>query len=227
MSGSLGARLRHQRERRGLTIAEISSATKIGPALLEALERDDVSRWPSGIFRRAFVRSYAQIVGLDPEEVVREFTECFPDPAGPPRSTPALARESDGSTPLRLTLAEGWTAFSAAHLVHDASQRLKAVAWDAGVVVGLALVFFIATDRFWMALGIAALCYYAGGILVVGNSPGVYLVAPRPKRTASEPAPIRLGRWRPRRPAATEQLPASYRARHAAPTRGLDIPSLR
>jgi transcriptional regulator with XRE-family HTH domain len=230
MSDSLGVRLRRQRERRGLTIADISTATKIGPAMLEALERDDVSRWPSGIFRRAFVRSYAEIVGLDPEDVVREFTQCFPDPAGPSRRTPASASgdaDAEKSSALRLTLAEGWTAFSAARLVHDASQRLKAVAWDAGVVVGVALLLFIATNRFWMALGIAALCYYVGGILMIGNSPGVYLFAPRPKRVSDEPAPPKLSRWRARRPAAPEQLPTSYRPRRPAPTRGFNLPSLR
>src|SRR6185295_6092582 len=49
-------------------------------SLLEALEHDDVSRWPSGIFRRAFVRAYAQAIGLDPDVVVREFLELYPDP---------------------------------------------------------------------------------------------------------------------------------------------------
>jgi cytoskeletal protein RodZ len=113
MSDSLGARLRRQRERRDLTIAAIAAATKISPSLLEALERDDVSRWPSGIFRRAFVRTYAEIIGLDPEDVVREFTANFPDPAGPPRPPSSTPRDADGSADLRLTLAEGWTAFSA------------------------------------------------------------------------------------------------------------------
>jgi transcriptional regulator with XRE-family HTH domain len=227
MSDSLGARLRRQRERRGLTIAVIATTTKISPALLEALERDDVSRWPSGIFRRAFVRSYAEIIGLDPEDVVREFTESFPDPAGPPRPASSTPREPDGSSDMRLTLAEGWTAFSATRLIQDARQRLKAVAWDAGTVVGVALLLFIATERFWMSLGIAALAYYVGGILMVGNSPGVYLFAPRPKHTSVEAAPLRLGRWRARRTTTSEQVPASYRARRPATTRGLNLPGIR
>ena len=78
MNDSLGERLRRQRERRDLAVAAITTTTKISPALLEALERDDVSRWPSGIFGRSLVRNYAEIIGLDPEEVVREFTERFP-----------------------------------------------------------------------------------------------------------------------------------------------------
>jgi hypothetical protein len=47
---------------------------------LEALERDDLSHWPEGIFRRAFVRAYAHAIGLEPDIVVREFLEAHPDP---------------------------------------------------------------------------------------------------------------------------------------------------
>ena len=48
--------------------------------LLEGLEHDDVSRWPSGIFRKSFIRAYAEAIGLDPEPIVREFLERHPDP---------------------------------------------------------------------------------------------------------------------------------------------------
>ena len=42
---------------------------KVSLPLLEGLEADDISRWPGGIFRRAFVRAYAEAVGLDPDAV--------------------------------------------------------------------------------------------------------------------------------------------------------------
>ena len=44
------------------------------------MERDDVSQWPSGIFRRAFIRAYAAAIGLDPDDVVRDFLDRYPDP---------------------------------------------------------------------------------------------------------------------------------------------------
>jgi len=56
-----------------VSLAEIAAATKISPAALEALERNDVKRLPGGIFGRAIVRSYALTVGLDPEATVNEF----------------------------------------------------------------------------------------------------------------------------------------------------------
>ena len=70
---TLGAYLRAERERRDLTLRTISESTKVSLPLLEGLESDDISRWPGGIFRRAFVRSYAEAVGLDPDEVFRRF----------------------------------------------------------------------------------------------------------------------------------------------------------
>jgi cytoskeletal protein RodZ len=77
-----GAKLRGARERRGVSLRQIAETTKISVAALEALERNDPSRLPGGIFRRAFVRSYAAEVGLDPEATVREFLERFNlDPA--------------------------------------------------------------------------------------------------------------------------------------------------
>jgi cytoskeleton protein RodZ len=84
-----GGKLRQARERRGISLRQIAASTKISAAALEALERNDISKLPGGIFSRAFVRSYAVEVGLDPEETVREFLERFNQE--PPPSAEALA----------------------------------------------------------------------------------------------------------------------------------------
>ena len=76
--GGFGKKLREARERRGITLREIADTTKISVSALEALERNDISRLPGGIFSRAFVRSYALEVGLDPEETIREFLAQCP-----------------------------------------------------------------------------------------------------------------------------------------------------
>ena len=72
MPESFGARLRQRRERQQIALATIAEQTKIKASLLEGLERDDLSHWPSGIFRRAFLRAYAHAIGLEPDLVVRE-----------------------------------------------------------------------------------------------------------------------------------------------------------
>src|SRR6476660_8450776 len=76
--GSFGGKLRDARERRGISLREIANTTKISMSALEALERNDLARLPGGIFSRAFVRSYALEVGLDPEETIREFLAQCP-----------------------------------------------------------------------------------------------------------------------------------------------------
>lgn len=73
-----GAKLRQARERRGISLRQIATSTKISVGVLEALERNDFSKLPGGIFSRAFVRSYALEVGLDPEEIVRQFLASLP-----------------------------------------------------------------------------------------------------------------------------------------------------
>src|SRR5204863_3699181 len=78
-SGDFGGMLRAARERKGVSLRQIANSTKISVAVLEALERNDVSRLPGGIFGRAFVRSFAIEVGLDPETTIQEFIVQFRD----------------------------------------------------------------------------------------------------------------------------------------------------
>src|SRR5687767_6283517 len=74
---TFGPRLRSERERRGISLDTIALVTKVSADLWEGLERNDFSRWPTGIFARAFVRDYAKAVGLDADEVVDEFCRLF------------------------------------------------------------------------------------------------------------------------------------------------------
>ncbi len=73
-----GPRLRQEREVRGMTLDELAVATKVSVDLWEGLERNDFSRWPSGISARAFVRDYANAIGLDADAVVNDFCRAFP-----------------------------------------------------------------------------------------------------------------------------------------------------
>ena len=75
----LGSKMKRAREERGVSLRHIADVTKISVSALEALERNDISRLPGGIFVRAFVRAYAVEIGLDPEQTVREFLARFPD----------------------------------------------------------------------------------------------------------------------------------------------------
>jgi transcriptional regulator with XRE-family HTH domain len=207
MDDSLGARLRYERERRQIALRSISESTKIGFPLLEGLERNDVSRWPSGIFRKSFLRLYVEAIGLDPEPIVREFVELYPDPLeavpavpeAPPRKMALLrtvrllpvfkhklprlggrARQLMDAPPVvvKLTVSEAGTAFTKEKLLRDIRKRWAAVACDAGVSCGMALCMFTVLGHFWTPLSVSMLCYYGGGIVLLGNTPGVCLFAP-------------------------------------------------
>ncbi len=91
MSESFGARLRRQREEQQIALKVIAEQTKIKLSLLDELERDNISHWPAGIFRRAWVRDYAHAIGLAPDAVLREFLEVHPDPEAVPVPAPAPA----------------------------------------------------------------------------------------------------------------------------------------
>ncbi len=118
MAESFGARLRYERERRQIALKSIAESTKIGVPLLEGLERDDVSRWPSGIFRKSFVKSYAAAIGLDPEAVVREFVERYPDPLEVHTATQEVISPQSAS-PLSIKLTIAWSGS-----VYDTIRRL-------------------------------------------------------------------------------------------------------
>jgi transcriptional regulator with XRE-family HTH domain len=75
---AFGPTLRRQRLRQGVTLEQIAAATHISIELLTALEANDLSAWPSGIYARAYIRQYAAAVDLDPDETVDEFCRHFP-----------------------------------------------------------------------------------------------------------------------------------------------------
>lgn len=70
---TFGEDLRREREIRGISLKEISDATKISKRFLEALERNDHKTLPAPVFTRGFVREYARYVGLNAEELVNRY----------------------------------------------------------------------------------------------------------------------------------------------------------
>lgn len=81
-------RLRRHRQKVRVSLDEIAADIRIKKPLLEAFEKNDLSAWPSGLYARAWVRAYASVVGLDPEDTVEEFCRLFPN--GDRRSQPTI-----------------------------------------------------------------------------------------------------------------------------------------
>ncbi len=70
---SFGERLKLEREKRGITLEEISLATKIGTRMLRALEEERFHQLPGGIFNKGFVRAYARQLGIDEEQAIADY----------------------------------------------------------------------------------------------------------------------------------------------------------
>jgi hypothetical protein len=133
MTSTFGERLRLHREERQISLARVSEQTKIKLSLLEALERDDLSHWPLGLFGRSYIRSYAQAIGLDPTATLREFLDQHPGStaAAPPELTEVRAVAPDKAsrrppTRLEVLIDSAIDAFHARR--SEAAQRPPAAA---------------------------------------------------------------------------------------------------
>jgi len=73
----IGSILRAAREERGLTLDDAAEATKIRPAYLEAIEDEAFERLPGATYARGFLRAYAELLGVDPQPLIDEFSERF------------------------------------------------------------------------------------------------------------------------------------------------------
>ena len=178
------ARLKNERERRGTSLADIAEATKIKASLLEALERGDVSRWPKGIYRRAFFRDYAAAIGFPADALVGEFLDVFgereaapaPSPApatAGPHTAPVVPPQADAQPSFRITFAgaAGTRRAVAPGVPPAVGLRLRAALVDIAVVALLAwLVVYLTATAFAVAALLIALPYHLLSAAVGGSA---------------------------------------------------------
>lgn len=81
--GSFGDSLKREREKRGITLDDVSLSTKIGLRMLRALEEEKFEQLPGGIFNKGFVRAYARHLGIDEEQAVADYLEAARETAPP------------------------------------------------------------------------------------------------------------------------------------------------
>lgn len=197
---AFGSRLRLERERRGLTLRAISDSTKIKESLLAGLERGDVSNWPGGLFRRAYLRDYASAIGLPTEPLVEEFVRLFPDDTesmtlfDDPPAPEAGAERPAASRPRRQRREAGDL------------DRVRVAMFDFGVVVLLASsLAFVAGANVALALGILAPGYLILTTALLGRSGGAWLFS----RGGEAPATARPAAVTARPAAAPSPEPAA------------------
>jgi transcriptional regulator with XRE-family HTH domain len=185
---TLGTWLRRERERRGVSLTDISEQTKLSVPLLQGLEADDLSRWPGGIFRRAFARSYATAIGVDPDVVVRRIEEAHPSNDASP-SVPLNAPSQGGPA------ARPAAGAQASAVVGNGPRGIAAVL-DLLVAGAIGLGFAAGGSRLlWPVLAIAA--YHALGVLMVGRSPMLALLADQRDQPEARPIKAPVAQARP------------------------------
>jgi hypothetical protein len=142
----------------------IAASTKIQASLLADLERGDLSKWPGGIFRRAFVREYAATVGLVPEPIVAECVRLFPD------EDSGQARISEQPSELRLTLADGGRPALATRAL-----QVTTAGFEICVIVAVARTLTSLTGwAFGPICAAASLTYYGLASALCGRSPALW-----------------------------------------------------
>lgn len=96
----VGSKLREARVARGLSLDDIAGVTKVPKSMLTLLEGDAYGSMPAPVFVRGFIRSYAKVVGIDPNPVVRAYEqrtaslEAMAESAPPPRLPPPTSRRT-------------------------------------------------------------------------------------------------------------------------------------
>lgn len=175
---AFGPELRRARERRGLSLEQIADWTKVAASLYAGLERNDLSRWPSGLFRRAFVRAYAETVGLDAEEVCRRFVQLFPEEGAAPQpaagAPPAPAAPEPAEQP-RLMLA---VPAQPARATVSVWRRAAAAALDVALAVVPAVIVSLLAGSgwFWIVTGAIGVTGHVLVFAVHGATPGGWLL---------------------------------------------------
>ena len=121
-----GERLLRGRELKKRSLEDIAAATKIGIHQLRALERGDLHRLPAGFYRRAIVRQYANAVGLDEQETLRDLASVGREDDSDTQSLePVAERRGDaGSSSFPPAMWSG-----AAALVFLGAVAVAATAW--------------------------------------------------------------------------------------------------
>jgi cytoskeleton protein RodZ len=82
--GILG--LTSRREKKGITLEEISKSTKIGVRSLQAIEAGEFQKLPGGIYSTSYIRQYAKAIDCDESQILAEYYSVMgigPEPENP------------------------------------------------------------------------------------------------------------------------------------------------
>jgi transcriptional regulator with XRE-family HTH domain len=186
---AFGPNLRRRRLQRGISLEQLTARTNVSIELWDAMERNDFSRWPTGVAARGYIRDYAAIVGLDRDDTVDEF--CRATSHGDRRGYRVL-RETAALLEHELVYRDDLPPD-----VTDGDRRTSSVTEDrpGGVVwffanlrylvAGFELIVVVALAggaagalrlNLWATLAVSALLYHSLSLVLLGCSPAVWAI---------------------------------------------------
>lgn len=185
---AFGPNLRRLRVQRGISLESIAAATKVNTDLWAGLERNDFSRWPAGIYARAYVRAYSVEVGVDPDATVDEFCRLFPN--GDRRVVRIVRQQAAlvghdlrwkddlvGSITDEKRSAQPSDTSDLPAVAFTTAGRIIAAVLDVSAAVGGAAALVTLMSLRWsVSLAVAALAYHAVSLVVLGSTPAVWAI---------------------------------------------------
>ena len=75
--GEFGDKFRKAREKKDISLDDVSNVTKISSRMLQAIEQERFDLLPGGVFNKGFIRAYAKHLGLNDEEAVTDYLACL------------------------------------------------------------------------------------------------------------------------------------------------------
>lgn len=97
----LGTLLREERERKGLSLEELSDRIKLAPRTLAFIESGTKSELPHAVYVKGFVKSYAMVLGLDPDELGAIVDVAYRDELEEGMVEPVTARRERKGFPVK------------------------------------------------------------------------------------------------------------------------------
>jgi transcriptional regulator with XRE-family HTH domain len=183
---AFGTNLRRKRIQHGISLEQIAASTKVSADLWEGLERSDLSRWPTGIYARGYVRAYAVEIGVDPDVTVDEFCRLFPN--GDRRAERVVRGQAaivghdlqwqDDLVGSKLEEKRAPAARPpAAPMAFTRTGRLVASLLDMGAVLTTSAAIKMLLPVGWTgALATGALTYHAVSLIALGCTPAVWAI---------------------------------------------------
>jgi transcriptional regulator with XRE-family HTH domain len=203
---AFGPNLRRLRVQRGISLERIAASTKVSADLWGGLERGDLSRWPTGIYARAYIRTYATEIGADADATVDTFCRLFPQ--GDRRAERVVRGQAAimghdlrwkddlvGSVTDEKRAAAAPDPSDLPPVAFTRTGRLAAAVLDlTGVAAAAAVMHAVMPGRLGVSIGVAAVAYHAVSLVAIGCTPAVWTI--ETYLASRHPTTSRAGRQR-------------------------------